>query len=155
MRTASTPLLQNIPASCACTLPFFNISKLVLRKEVLGWIHTGTSTSMHICHGIITSILCSKTFWFVGMSSFTALRHILGHFERSQLAYPHCSWANKKKNNKVPLSVMKTFTRKKMSHTTQFRLIKPHQRSSNDPATKARANMLQFCEFQIGSRFKD
>ena len=96
MRTASTPLLQNIPASCACTLPFFNISKLVLRKEVLGWIHTGTSTSMHICHGIITSILCSKTFWFVGMSSFTAFRHILGHFERSQLAYPHCSWANKK-----------------------------------------------------------
>ena len=100
MRTASTSLLQNIPASCACTLPFFNISKLVLRKVVLGWIHTGTSTAMHICHGIIPSILCSKTFWFVGMSSFTALQHILGHFERSQLAYPHCSWANKKTTKK-------------------------------------------------------
>ena len=25
----------------------------------------------------------------------------------------------------------------------------------NDPATKARGNILQFCEFQIGSRFKD
>ena len=25
----------------------------------------------------------------------------------------------------------------------------------NHPATKARGNILQFCEFQIGSRFKD
>ena len=25
---------------------------------------------------------------------FTALRHILGHFERGHLAYPHCSWAS-------------------------------------------------------------
>ena len=25
----------------------------------------------------------------------------------------------------------------------------------NDPATKARGNILQFCEFHIGSRFKD
>ena len=74
--------------------PFFNILKLVLRKAVLGYIytgihtgiHTGTSTSMHICHGIITSILCSKTFWLVSWLyyCFTALRHILGHFERGR-----------------------------------------------------------------------
>ena len=34
------------------------------------------------------------------------------------------------------------------------RLIKPHQWSCTDPATKARGNILQFCEFHLGSRFK-
>ena len=32
---------------------------------------------------------------------------------------------------------------------------KPHQWPCNHPATKARGNILQFCEFQIGNRFKD
>ena len=79
---------------------FFNILKLVLRKAVrvisTPGIHTGISTSMPICHGIITSILCSKTFWLVSCLyyCFTVLRHILGHLERGQLAYPHCSWAS-------------------------------------------------------------
>ena len=50
---------------------------------------------------------------------------------------------------------MKTFIRKKMGHTTKFRLIKPHHWPCNDPTTNARENILQFCEFQIGSRFKD
>ena len=69
---------------------FFNILKLVLRKAV--WvistpgIHTGISTSMPICH----------TFWLVSWLyyCFTVLRHILGHLERGQLAYPHRSWAS-------------------------------------------------------------
>ena len=44
---------------------------------------------------------------------------------------PHCTKpaavkANKNKK-RVPLRAMKTFTRKKMGHTMQFRLIKPHQ----------------------------
>ena len=50
---------------------------------------------------------------------------------------------------------MKRFIRRKVGHTTQFRLIKPHQWPCNHPATKARGNILQFCEFQTGSRFKD
>ena len=33
--------------------------------------------------------------------------------------------------------------------------VKPHQLPCNDPETKARENILQFCEFHIGSRFKD
>ena len=50
---------------------FFNILKLVLRKAVrvisTSGIHTGICTSMHICHDIFTSVLCSKTFsWLVG-----------------------------------------------------------------------------------------
>ena len=79
---------------------FFNILKLVLRKAVrvisTPGIHTGISTSVPICHGIITSILCSKTFWLVSCLyyCFTVLRHILGHLEHGQLAYPHCSWAS-------------------------------------------------------------
>ena len=82
----------------AYTLPFLQHLKLVLRKAVVGYISlgilTGTSTSTHICHDIITSILsskCSKTFWLVSWLyyGFTALRHILGNFERGQLAYPH------------------------------------------------------------------
>ena len=88
---------------------------------------------MHICHDKITSILCSKTFWLVSWLyyCFTALRHILGLFERVQLAqgdwmeiiqspwlaYSHCSWANRNKKL-VPLRAMKTFIRKKMGHTT-------------------------------------
>ena len=78
--------------------PFFNILNLFSGRQ--SWvistpgILTGTSTSMHICHDIVTSILsskCSKTFWLVSWlcNGFTALRHILGHFERGQLAYPH------------------------------------------------------------------
>ena len=98
--------------------PFFNILKLVRRKAVriiyTPGIHTGISISMPICHDIITSILCSKTFWLVSWLyfCFTALRHILSHFERGQLAqgdwmeiiqspwlaYSHCSCANKNKN---------------------------------------------------------
>ena len=44
---------------------------------------------------------------------------------------PHCTTpaavkANKNKK-RVPLRAMKTFTRKKLGHTMQFRLIKPHQ----------------------------
>ena len=35
-----------------------------------------------------------------------------------------------------------TFIRNKMGHTTQFRLIKPNQWTCNDPATKARRNIL-------------
>ena len=31
----------------------------------------------------------------------------------------------------------------------------PDQWPCNDPATKARGNIMQFCEFQISSRFKD
>ena len=54
-----------------------------------------------------------------------------------------------------PLRAMKTFIRRKVGHTTYFRLIKPHQWPCNDLAAKARGNTLQFCEFQIGSRFKD
>ena len=70
--------------------PFFNILNLFSGRQP--WvistpgIHTATITFTHICHDIITSILssiCSKTFLF------TALRHISGHFERGQLAYPH------------------------------------------------------------------
>ena len=86
--------------SCLNTTLFFNILKLVLRKAVrvisTPGIHTGISTSMPICHGIITSILCSKTFWLVSWlyDCFTVLRHILGHLERGQLTYPHCSWAS-------------------------------------------------------------
>ena len=117
--------------------PFFNILKLVRRKAVriiyTPGIHTGISISMPICHDIITSISCSKTFWLVSWLyfCFTALRHILSHFERGQLAqgdwmeiiqspwlaYSHCSWANKNKKW-VPLRAMKTFIRKKMGHIT-------------------------------------
>ena len=77
---------------------FFNILNLFSGRQ--SWviytpgIHTGTSTFTHICHDIINSVLsskCSKTFWLVSWSyyGFTALRHILGHFKRGQLAYPH------------------------------------------------------------------
>ena len=71
--------------------PFFNILKLALRKAVLGNIYTrDISTSMHICDDVITSILCSKT-----VGCIIILRPFdLGHFERCQLAYPHCSWAS-------------------------------------------------------------
>ena len=80
--------------------PFFNILKFFSGRQ--SWvistpgIHTGTSTSMHICHDIITSILWSKTFWLVSWLyyCFTALWHILGHFKCGQLANPHCSWAS-------------------------------------------------------------
>ena len=34
-------------------------------------------------------------------------------------------------------------------------LIKPHQWPCYDPATKARGNILQLCEFHKGSRLKD
>ena len=87
----NTPTTNNLNRTFLLVhYPFFNILKLVLRKAVLGYsytgIHTGTSTSMHICHGIITSILCSKTFWLVSWLyyCYTALRHILGHFERGR-----------------------------------------------------------------------
>ena len=59
------------------------------------------------------------------------------------------------KSNGRSQTAMKTFIRKKMGHTTYFRLIEPHQWPFNDPTTKARGNILQFCEFQIGSQFKD
>ena len=80
--------------------PFSTFLNLISRRQ--SWvistpgIHTGTTTFMHSCHDIITSILCSKMFWLVSWLyyCFTALRHILGHFERGQLAYPHCSWAS-------------------------------------------------------------
>ena len=51
---------------------------------------------------ILELCLCSITceiiggfdqiFWFD--FCFTALQHILGHFGRGQLTYPHCSWAS-------------------------------------------------------------
>ena len=76
---------------------FFNILKLVLRKAVLvistPGIHTGISSSMPICHDLITSISSSKTFWLISWLyyCFTVLRHIIGLLERGQLACPHCS----------------------------------------------------------------
>ena len=54
--------------------------------------------------------------------------------------------------NEILLRAMKTFIRRKVGHTTQFRLKKPHQWPCNHPASKARGNILQFCEFQTGSR---
>ena len=71
---------------------------------------------------------------------------------------PHCTapatWRQIKIKKWVPLRAMKTFIREKMDHTTSFRLIKPHQRPCNDPATNARGNILQFCEFQkLGCSF--
>ena len=38
------------------------------------------------------NILFLVWFWFD--FCFTALQHILGHFGRGQLTYPHCSWAS-------------------------------------------------------------
>ena len=87
--------------SCLYTILFQHF-KTCSQEDSKSWvistpgIHSGTSTSMHICHDIITSILCSKTFWLVSWLyyCFTAVRYILGNFKRSQLAYPHCSWAS-------------------------------------------------------------
>ena len=42
------------------------------------------------------------------------------------------------KTKAVPLRAMETSIRKKMGHTTQFRLIKPHQWPRNDPAISNR-----------------
>ena len=78
-----------------CTLLFLQHFKTCSQEGSLGlYLHlgsTGTSTSMHICHDIITSILsstCSKTFWLVSWLyyCFMALRPILGHFECGKLA---------------------------------------------------------------------
>ena len=53
------------------------------------------------------------------------------------------SQSNYNKNQKWdPLRSMKTFIRRKMGHTTSFRLLKPHQWPFNHPATKARGNIL-------------
>ena len=44
------------------------------------------------CLKVLRSVICKYLVWFD--FCFTALQHILGHFGRGQLAYPHCWWAN-------------------------------------------------------------
>ena len=60
---------------------------------------------------------------------------------------PHCTTTAAVKSNKNqkwdPWRAMKTFIRKKVGHTTYFRLIKPHQWPCNHPATKTRGNIVQ------------
>ena len=67
--------------------PFFNILKLLLRKAVrvisTPGIHTGISTSMPICHDIIISILCSKTFWLVSWLFYGPSTHFRSFRARS------------------------------------------------------------------------
>ena len=54
-----------------------------------------------LSNGLLVVVLCLNNtnppkhmilVWFD--FCFTALQHILGHFGRSQLTYPHCSWAS-------------------------------------------------------------
>ena len=58
----------------------------------------------------------------------------------------HYELVSDKNQKRDPLRAMITFIRKKVGHTTLFRLIKPHQWPWNHPATKARGNILQFLQ---------
>ena len=56
------------------------------------YLHLGsTQAPILLCISAMTYV--QRRFdWLVGC--IIALQNILGHFERSQLAYPHCSWAS-------------------------------------------------------------
>ena len=69
----------------------FNIFSKIDRNHTLPEIvWTVVSTNFRFYKGSLR--INGFGFWFD--FCFTALQHILGHFERGQLPLPHCSWAS-------------------------------------------------------------
>ena len=88
--TGDSPLYPSIPLSSSGNFPC-NDGINGIKDIQLLWegntqvILPEVWTNRHVALKNVFLLLC----W-----CFTALRHILGHFGRGQLTYPHCSWAS-------------------------------------------------------------